>query len=269
MSITKRAVQDRYAKAAREMSAAPGACCGDACGCESSDYSAQDLQLIGLSQSVSLGCGNPTLLAALNPGEKVLDLGSGGGMDVLLSARRVGPTGHAYGVDMTDEMLELAEANRARAGARNATFLKGTIEAVPLPDGATARTYLYGGRRGDELPLRVIAQAPGYLTETGRAIVLVDFPLRDEDDVRSAVSAALDGRANAVLVQQEHDADQAGGQQPIRQRAHDARRILDEQRILSTGSEPQPPEVVRIGRDHRQDRADCPWQREQLADGPA
>ena len=136
MSSTQKAVQDRYAQAAREMSAGPGACCGDACGCESTDYSAQDLQLIGLSQSVSLGCGNPTLLAALNPGETVLDLGSGGGMDVLLSARRVGPSGHAYGVDMTDEMLELAETNRARAGARNATFLKGTIDAVPLPDGA-------------------------------------------------------------------------------------------------------------------------------------
>jgi len=136
MSTTQKAVRERYAKAASEMSAAPGACCGGGCGCETGDYSAQDLKLIGLSQSVSLGCGNPTLLAALNPGEQVLDLGSGGGMDVLLSARRVGPTGHAYGVDMTDEMLALAEANLARAGARNATFLKGTIEAVPLPDGA-------------------------------------------------------------------------------------------------------------------------------------
>src|SRR5437588_11633955 len=136
MSSTQKAVQDRYAKAATEMSATAGACCGGGCGCESEGYSAQDLQLIGLSQSVSLGCGNPTLLAALNPGETVLDLGSGGGMDVLLSARRVGPMGHAYGVDMTEEMLALAEANRSRAGARNATFLKGTIEAVPLPDGA-------------------------------------------------------------------------------------------------------------------------------------
>src|SRR5712691_10462585 len=118
MSATQKAVRDRYAKAAREMSTAAGACWGDYCGCD------------------SLGCGNPTLLAALNPGERVLDPGSGGGMDVLLSARRVGPTGHAYGVDMTDEMLELAAANRDRAGVRNATFLKGTIEAIPLPDAA-------------------------------------------------------------------------------------------------------------------------------------
>lgn len=84
----------------------------------------------------SLGCGNPTILAKLNPGEVVLDLGSGGGIDVLLSARRVGPTGHAYGVDMTDEMLELACRNQAESGLANVTFLKGEIEDLPLPDGA-------------------------------------------------------------------------------------------------------------------------------------
>ncbi len=82
----------------------------------------------------SLGCGNPTALAALAPGETVLDLGSGGGIDVLLSAKRVGPTGFAYGLDMTDEMLALAERNRAAAGAENVTFLKGHIEAIPLPE---------------------------------------------------------------------------------------------------------------------------------------
>src|SRR6266513_1639556 len=136
MSTTQKAVQDRYAKAAIEMSASAGACCGDGCGCESEGYSAQDLQLIGLAQSVSLGCGNPTLLAALNPGETVLDLGSGGGIDVLLSAKRVGPTGFAYGLDMTDEMLALAEQNQAEAGAENVQFLKGHIEAIPLPDAA-------------------------------------------------------------------------------------------------------------------------------------
>lgn len=84
--------------------------------------------------AASLGCGNPTAVAALREGERVLDLGSGGGIDVLLSARRVGPTGFAYGVDMTDEMLDLARANAAKAGATNVEFLQGTIEDVPLPD---------------------------------------------------------------------------------------------------------------------------------------
>ena len=86
--------------------------------------------------AASLGCGNPTAVAALHPGERVLDLGSGGGIDVLLSARRVGETGFAYGVDMTDEMLDLARFNAAKAGAGNVEFLKGTIEDVPLPDAA-------------------------------------------------------------------------------------------------------------------------------------
>ena len=86
------------------------------------------------AMAASLGCGNPTAVAELRPGEKVLDLGSGGGIDVLLSARRVGETGFAYGVDMTDEMLDLARANAAQAGASNVEFLKGTIEDIPLPD---------------------------------------------------------------------------------------------------------------------------------------
>ncbi|MDG4866195.1 arsenite methyltransferase, partial [Streptomyces sp. T-3] len=86
--------------------------------------------------AASLGCGNPTAVAELRAGERVLDLGSGGGIDVLLSARRVGPSGKAYGLDMTDEMLALARANAARAGATNVEFLKGTIEEVPLPDGS-------------------------------------------------------------------------------------------------------------------------------------
>ena len=84
----------------------------------------------------SLGCGNPLAVAELGAGERVLDLGSGGGIDVLLSAKRVGPTGYAYGLDMTDEMLELARANAARAGATNVQFVKGHIEDIPLPDGA-------------------------------------------------------------------------------------------------------------------------------------
>jgi arsenite methyltransferase len=96
----------------------------------------EQAELPGAALAASLGCGNPLAVADLHPGERVLDLGSGGGIDVLLSARRVGETGFAYGVDMTDEMLDLARANAAKAGANNVEFVKGTIEDIPLPDGA-------------------------------------------------------------------------------------------------------------------------------------
>ncbi len=142
MSEVREAVRSRYANAAKqlvvfnELGTGPDGCCqadGPDCGCSGS-YSAEALREIGLTESVSLGCGNPTMLADLKPGETVLDLGSGAGLDVLLSARRVSPGGRAYGVDMTDEMLALANENREKAGVTNATFLKGTIENVPLPD---------------------------------------------------------------------------------------------------------------------------------------
>ena len=131
MSDVQDAVRDHYAAAAKQIAA------GDDCSssaCCPPDYDAEDLIPLGVSEHVSLGCGNPTALAELRPGETVLDLGSGAGLDVLLSARRVGPGGHAYGVDMTDEMLELAQTNKARSGLANLTFLKGTIDAVPLPE---------------------------------------------------------------------------------------------------------------------------------------
>ena len=111
-------------------------CCGTASGSLITNdlYSSAELGDLPVAAALaSLGCGNPTALAELKPGEKVLDLGSGGGIDVLLSARRVGPTGFAYGLDMTDEMLELAERNRAEAGVENVRFLKGVIEDIPLP----------------------------------------------------------------------------------------------------------------------------------------
>jgi SAM-dependent methyltransferase len=99
-------------------------------------YSAEELKMLPQAAgAASLGCGNPTALATLSPGEAVLDLGSGGGIDVLLSAKRVSPGGKAYGLDMTDEMLELAEKNKAEAGAENVEFLKGNIEEIPLPEG--------------------------------------------------------------------------------------------------------------------------------------
>ena len=133
MNDIQETVRAKYAERALDM--ARGArCCDDSCcdanGCGES-YAAEELASLGLDAGASLGCGNPTLLADLRPGEVVLDLGSGAGVDVLLSARRVAPGGHAYGVDMTDEMLDVARANQLRAGVDNATFLKGTIERVP------------------------------------------------------------------------------------------------------------------------------------------
>jgi arsenite methyltransferase len=141
-------VRERYAGAARTVLEGTGSasCCGSA-GEHGLDSEALGVDWTGGSYSAeergglpeaagaaSLGCGNPTALATLSPGEVVLDLGSGGGIDVLLSAKRVSPGGKAYGLDMTDEMLELAEMNRAEAGAENAEFLKGHIEDIPLPE---------------------------------------------------------------------------------------------------------------------------------------
>ncbi len=132
------AVRERYARAADTVSSG---CCGgsaDTSGLIGRElYDAESAaDLPGAALAASLGCGNPTMLAELHPGEVVLDLGSGGGIDVLLSARRVGATGKAYGLDMTPEMLDLARRNQAEAGVANAEFLLGTIEDVPLPDGS-------------------------------------------------------------------------------------------------------------------------------------
>ena len=136
----KDAVREKYGKAARRAASGAGAsCCGGEAACADPITS----NLYGISEtanlpaeavSVSLGCGNPTALAQLLPGETVLDLGSGGGIDVLLSAKRVGPTGKVYGLDMTDEMLALARENQRKSGATNVEFLKGDLEAIPLPE---------------------------------------------------------------------------------------------------------------------------------------
>ncbi|MEU6296675.1 arsenite methyltransferase [Streptomyces erythrochromogenes] len=132
-------VRQRYAAAARQVTESGSACCGPQAvevdeGFGSTLYAADDRdRLPAEAVAASLGCGNPVAVADLREGDRVLDLGSGGGIDVLLSARRVGPSGRAYGLDMTEEMLALALANRAKAGATNAEFLKGTIEAIPLP----------------------------------------------------------------------------------------------------------------------------------------
>ncbi len=145
----KEQVRKKYAElAVASQEGEDASCCGSSCGCGPDEtatsvivdlargsYSeAERGELPQAAVGASLGCGNPTALATLSPGEVVLDLGSGGGIDVLLSARRVSPGGKAYGLDMTDEMLELARKNQAEAGVENAEFLKGQIEDVPLPD---------------------------------------------------------------------------------------------------------------------------------------
>jgi arsenite methyltransferase len=142
MSDIQQAVREKYgaiATSVKESSGKTGCCGPTACGCgdpiTSNLYSdAEASSLPADAVAASLGCGNPTALLTLEPGQTVLDLGSGGGIDVLLSAKRVGPTGKAYGLDMTDEMLALARENQRKAGATNVEFLKGTIEAIPLPD---------------------------------------------------------------------------------------------------------------------------------------
>jgi SAM-dependent methyltransferase len=137
----KEVVKEKYGQAALRVTTGGSSCCGASGATECCDPITSNLydasqtgQIPEEALLASLGCGNPTALAKLNPGEIVLDLGSGGGIDVLLSAKRVGPTGKAYGLDMTDEMLALAHENKRKAGIGNVEFLKGEIEHIPLPD---------------------------------------------------------------------------------------------------------------------------------------
>jgi arsenite methyltransferase len=140
-SNVREAVKQKYGEAAKQVALGGTACCGGGGELSGCDPITKDLYdesqksaLPAKAVAASLGCGNPTALAKLQPGETVLDLGSGGGIDVLLSAKRVGPTGKAYGLDMTDEMLALARENQKKAGVENVEFLKGAIESIPLPN---------------------------------------------------------------------------------------------------------------------------------------
>ncbi len=161
----REAVRKTYAEAATNASCG----CGDGSCCSDGEFGSalyditQRAELPDAAVLASLGCGNPIAVADLLEGEIVLDLGSGGGIDVILSARRVGPTGHAYGLDMTDEMLELARRNAAEAGIANVTFLKGLIEEIPLPD-ATVDVVI------SNCVINLSTDKPAVLREIGRVL---------------------------------------------------------------------------------------------------
>jgi arsenite methyltransferase len=205
MDALKTVIQEKYGAAARQAAKGPAGsgCCGGTCGADpiTSDLYSRD-QTGSLPQeavNASLGCGNPTALTDLQPGETVLDLGSGGGIDVLLSARRVGPTGKAYGLDMTDDMLALARANQRKAGVTNVEFLKGEIENIPLPDGSVdviiSNCVINLSADKD----RVLAEAFRVLKPGGRFAVS-DVVVRGEmpDDIRRDVEAWIGCVAGAL-----------------------------------------------------------------------
>jgi arsenite methyltransferase len=210
----KATVRERYGKAALQVAtgAKSGCCGGGSCATYNDDpitsnlYSeTQTATLPAEAVLASLGCGNPTALAELREGEVVLDLGSGGGIDVLLSARRVGPTGKAYGLDMTDEMLALARENQRKAGAENVEFLKGDIESIPLPDASVdviisnCVINLSGDKR------KVIAEAFRVLKPGGRFAVS-DVVIRGEvpAEVRSSMELWVGCVAGALTEPEFH-----------------------------------------------------------------
>ena len=242
-------VKQKYALAALRVTGGDAACCGPSSECcgtaASADPITSNLYDAGQTSALppeavaaSLGCGNPTALAELRPGEIVLDLGSGGGIDVLLSARRVGRTGKAYGLDMTDEMLALARANQAKAGVENVEFLRGEIEAIPLPadsvDVIISNCVINLSADKD----RVLAEAFRVLKPGGRLAVsdvVVRGPVPPE--IRKSVELWI-GCVAGALEDQEYRAKltRAGFEaidlEPTRiYRAEDAREFLDREGI--------------------------------------
>ena len=194
----REAVRDRYAEAAGN---AGGCCGGETCGCGSGLYGEQERAEPGVS--VSLGCGNPTAVAELHEGEVVLDLGSGAGGDVLLSARRVGPAGKVYGLDMTDEMLELAMRNAEEAGARTVEFLKGLIEEVPLPGGSVDVVISNCVINLSTDKRRVFREAARVLRPGGRLAIADIVADEDMDAATRADMAAYTGCIAGALTRRE------------------------------------------------------------------
>jgi ubiquinone/menaquinone biosynthesis C-methylase UbiE len=202
------AVKDKYGALARQVTAqkTDASCCGPSCCGGSQDPISKDLYsdnetagLPGDAVKASLGCGNPTALAELRQGETVLDLGSGGGIDVLLSARRVGPSGKAYGLDMTDDMLALARRNQREAGVSNVEFLKGQIEQIPLPQDAVdvIISNCVINLSGDKD--RVLAEAFRVLKPGGRFAVSDVVSRRPvPDDIRRSVELWIGCVAGAI-----------------------------------------------------------------------
>jgi len=238
-------VKQKYGLAALRVTSGGSACCGSTStqgGCDPVTANLYDdgqtAELPQEAVAASLGCGNPTALAELKPGETVLDLGSGGGIDVLLSARRVGPTGKAYGLDMTDEMLNLARENQRKAGVTNVEFLKGEIEAIPLPDNTVdviiSNCVINLSADKD----RVLAEAFRVLKPGGR-LAVSDVVVRGE--VPAAIRRSVElwiGCVAGALEEGEYRAklDQAGFEaidvEPTRvYRTEDAREFLDREGI--------------------------------------
>jgi len=201
----RESVRVHYAAAALEV--AEGKAPDGAAGLGAALYAPDQIGDLPLAAvSASLGCGNPTLLAQLEPGQVVLDLGSGGGIDVLLSASRVGPTGRAYGLDMTDEMLDLARRNAAEAGATNVEFLKGQIEAIPLPDASVdvIISNCVVNLSGDKQS--VLAEAFRVLRPGGR-LAISDFVLtRHLAPPLAAIVAAVSGCVAGAFVRDDLEA---------------------------------------------------------------